>query len=196
MPKTPSPLTRDQLAQFLPNPRAIRAFEQALKLASEGNTDQIEALTQAVNDVALEAGIGSARAQLAFASLLAAIDEFSVNNAAVEARVNHVLAVVNSLPTGGGGGSTINTGTAIIDFGARETTASVAVTGQTGILSTTIPNAWVFPVATASNTADNHWTDDIAVTAGAVQAGVGFTIFATCRTGFGHGQFTVGWSWS
>jgi hypothetical protein len=87
-------------------------------------------------------------------------------------------------------------GTAIIDFGSRATDTTVSVTGQSEILSNSLAEAWVFPTDTASNTADNHWVDDIEVVAGNVQAGTGFTIYAKCRTGFAHGEFQIGWVWN
>jgi hypothetical protein len=85
-------------------------------------------------------------------------------------------------------------GTTTIDFGGKATDTSVAITGQT-ILADSLVEAWVFPSSTATNTADNHWVDDIEVVAGNIQAGVGFTVYAKCRTGFAHGQYTIGWVW-
>lgn len=87
-------------------------------------------------------------------------------------------------------------GTTTINFGGKATDTSATVTGQTGILSGSLVEAWVFPSATASNTADNHWVDDIEVVAGNVQAGTGFTIYAKCRTGFAHGAFSIAWVWN
>jgi len=88
------------------------------------------------------------------------------------------------------------TGTTTVNFGSRATDTSVAVTGQAGIGGGSLAEAWIWPVATATNTADNHWVDDIEVVAGNVSNGVGFTIYAKCRTGFAHGEFTVGWVWN
>lgn len=87
-------------------------------------------------------------------------------------------------------------GTAVVDFGGKATDAKVVVTGQSSITGTNLAEAWVFPSATASNTADNHWVEDLEVVAGNVVAGTGFTIYAKSRTGFAHGQYTVGWVWN
>lgn len=84
------------------------------------------------------------------------------------------------------------TGTTSIDFGAKETTTSVAVASG-GITGASLAEAWLFPATTASNTADNHWVDDLHVVAGNVQNGVGFTIYASCKTGFAHGIYNVAW---
>lgn len=83
-------------------------------------------------------------------------------------------------------------GTTTVDFGAKSTDASVFVSAP-AITGGQLVEAWIFPAATASNTADNHWVDDIKVIAGNVQAGSGFTIYASCKTGFAHGVFNVGW---
>lgn len=88
------------------------------------------------------------------------------------------------------------TGTATINFGAKETTASVAVTGQAAITGASFVEAWIAPVATASNTADNHWAEHFNVVAGNIVAGTGFTIYAAVREGFAHGLYTVNWVWT
>lgn len=87
-------------------------------------------------------------------------------------------------------------GTTTVSFGGKATDTLVEVPGQVEILAGSLAEAWVFPSATDSNTADNHWVDDIEVVAGNVQAGVGFTIYAKCRTGFAHGEFSIGWVWN
>jgi hypothetical protein len=70
-------------------------------------------------------------------------------------------------------------GTALLDFGAfpGASDASVAVTGQTGILSGSLVEAWIFPAATADHTADEHIVETLRVFAGNVIAGTGFTIY-------------------
>jgi hypothetical protein len=70
-------------------------------------------------------------------------------------------------------------GTALLDFGAfpGASDASVAVTGQAGILAGSLVEAWLFPAATADHTADEHWVETIEVMAGNVVAGTGFTIY-------------------
>ena len=83
-------------------------------------------------------------------------------------------------------------GTTTINFGGKATDASVFVSAP-AITAGQLVEAWVFPAATASNTADNHWVDTIVVVAGNVVAGSGFTIYAKVDEGFGHGVFNVGW---
>ena len=83
-------------------------------------------------------------------------------------------------------------GTTTVNFGGKATDTSVFVSAPT-ITGGQLVEAWLFPAATATNTADNHTFDDLQITAGNVQAGSGFTIYAKCRTGFAHGEFTVAW---
>ena len=98
----------------------------------------------------------------------------------------------------------MTTGSAIVDFGAAPGTdlATVAVTGQGGILTTSKVEAWLDPAitpATADHTIDEHimataMTD---VTASNIVAGTGFTINCVVRQGNGVmiGKFNVSWVW-
>jgi hypothetical protein len=97
---------------------------------------------------------------------------------------------------GGGGGSTITKGSTTVDFGASSTDVQVAITGQTGILTGSSVKAWLNPSATASNTADNYWLDDLEILAGNILAGTGFTIYAKCNTALAHGIYNINWEWN
>lgn len=98
---------------------------------------------------------------------------------------------------GGGGGGSANAGTATVDFGAfpGATDASVAVTGQSGILSGSVVMASMRMVATSDHSADEHFVEEMDVVAGNISAGVGFTIYAKARNHRLYGQWTLGWSW-
>jgi hypothetical protein len=71
-------------------------------------------------------------------------------------------------------------GSTTVDFGAfpGKSDTSVAITGQATILAGSLVEAWLFPVATADHTADEHLVETITVMAGNVVAGTGFTIYA------------------
>ena len=91
-------------------------------------------------------------------------------------------------------------GTAIIDFGSFPGTqeASIAVTGQTGISSTSTCETWIMGDDTSSNhTAVDHKYAPLfcAFTCGAPTTGVGFTIYGRAL-GQMTGQFTLRWVWS
>lgn len=108
-------------------------------------------------------------------------------------------------------------GSTSVDFGAfpGKSDASVAVTGQAGILTTSLVEAWLYPKATADHSADEHLVESIApVLAGNIVAGTGFTIYVRNAsdlfdhaprfggdggTGMGtrlYGLWTVAWAWS
>jgi hypothetical protein len=71
-------------------------------------------------------------------------------------------------------------GTTTVNFGAfpGASDTSVAVTGQGGITSGNLVEAWILPAATADHTADEHWVEDFKVVAGNIVPGTGFTIYA------------------
>ena len=71
-------------------------------------------------------------------------------------------------------------GTVEVDFGAfpGASDASVAVTGQTGIVAGSLVEAWIFPKATTDHSADEHMVETLKVFAGNVVAGTGFTVYA------------------
>lgn len=83
---------------------------------------------------------------------------------------------VVTIPGGAGSGAT---GTATLDFGAFPGTsdASIAVTGQASIVSGSIVNAWIRPVASADHSADEHMLETLKIFAGNIVAATGFTIY-------------------
>lgn len=91
------------------------------------------------------------------------------------------------------------TGTATIDFGAFPGTSdtSVAVTGQSGIVSGSFVEAWIRPIATADHSADEHMLEQLKVFAANIVAGTGFTIYGiSCAPHQLYGQWTVAWAWA
>ena len=94
-------------------------------------------------------------------------------------------------------------GTATVDFGAfpGASDTSVAVTGQAGILSGSLVEAWILPAATADHSADEHIVEELTVTAGNISAGTGFTIYALhSPTSKGdtllYGTWNIAWAWN
>jgi hypothetical protein len=116
-------------------------------------------------------------------------------------------------------------GTTTINFGAfpGASDTSVAV-ASAAILAGSLVEAWIFPVATADHTVDEHMVETLKVFAANIVAGVGFTIYgfntseifeplesmgttflvnrALQAAKFGgrgtrlYGQFTVAWVWN
>jgi hypothetical protein len=94
-------------------------------------------------------------------------------------------------------------GSTTIDFGAfpGSVDASVAITGQTGIQSTSLVEAWIMPVATTDHSVAEHYVSPPRIMAGEIVAGTGFTIrgFATDAVGdwpLCYGLYTVAWAWN
>lgn len=99
-------------------------------------------------------------------------------------------------------------GTALLDFGAfpGASDASLTVTGQAGIASGSLVEAWILPAATADHTADEHIAETLRVFAGNIVAGTGFTIYGINTsqlnepvTGKGtrlYGKWNVAWVWN
>lgn len=93
------------------------------------------------------------------------------------------------------------TGTATIDFGAApgSNEASIAVTGQASILSTSYVEAWVMADdTTADHTASDHKYVEVVgtkFTCGTPTDGVGFTIYGRC-VGKMQGTFKIRWVWA
>lgn len=96
-----------------------------------------------------------------------------------------------------GGGAT--RGSTTIDFGAwpGSDSASVAVTGQSGILSGATVRAWLRLEATAEHSVDEHIMAPLRISAGAIVAGTGFTIYAVFDAPVAtYGEWSVQWEWS
>lgn len=91
-------------------------------------------------------------------------------------------------------GSSATTGSTTVNFGTGKTDVSISVADAT-IGAAQLVQARIFPKATATNTVDDHWVEDLEVLAGNVSAGVGFSIYAKCNTGRAHGTFTVAYAY-
>lgn len=91
-----------------------------------------------------------------------------------------------------------NIGFATLDFGGGSNEASVAVTGQTSILSTSKADAFIMADDTTSDhtKADHRYLACLAgITCGTPIEATGFTIYATAAQKL-HGTFKVRWVWA
>ena len=90
------------------------------------------------------------------------------------------------------------TGSATIDFGTGSNEASVSVTGQTAVLSTSKVDAFVMADdTTIDHTAQDHryFAALSGLTCGTPIAGTGFTIYATSTQKL-QGTYQVRWVWA
>jgi hypothetical protein len=100
---------------------------------------------------------------------------------------------------GGGGGSTFTRGTATLDFGAYpgSNEASIAVTGQTSILTTSNIQAFIMGDSTSTTyTANDHkyLATLLDFSTNTATASTGFTIYARSIHKI-KGTVTVNWTW-
>lgn len=99
----------------------------------------------------------------------------------------------------------VNSGSATIDFGSfpGKSDTSIAVTGQSGIVSGSIISAFIKLTATSDHSVDEHLVENIKVFAGNIVAGTGFTIYGINKNSLAndgivpmlYGQWSVGWNW-
>ncbi len=90
-------------------------------------------------------------------------------------------------------------GTAVLDFGPwpGASMTSTVVPGQSAILATSQVSASVsLSLATTAHSIDEHRVEQLKVTAGAVVAGTGFTIYGECLNSLTYGEYTVDWVWA
>ena len=82
-------------------------------------------------------------------------------------------------------------GTATVNFGSGAPDASVVVTGQSGITTANLVEAW--PAVQGD---DSAWVDGIQCYAGNIVNGTGFTIYAKPLMGNALGSYTINWVWN
>jgi len=96
-------------------------------------------------------------------------------------------------------GALSQSGIAVLDFGAfpGNDVATLAITGQSRIQSTSLVEAWVWPGSgTADHSPDEHLLADLRVTVSDLVAGTGFTINVYAADDLQSGQFNVAWRFS
>ncbi len=88
----------------------------------------------------------------------------------------------------------VASGVATVNFGAFPGASDAQATvADPGVLAGSTVIAAIQPAATADHSADEHWVEEIAVRAGAIVAGTGFTIFARAGGAPLYGAWNVSW---
>ena len=82
-------------------------------------------------------------------------------------------------------------GTTTVNFGAGALEATASVTGQTGITTANLAEAWL-----QYTTDDSVWVEQMQIWAGPITNGVGFPIVVKPMTGKAYGTYTVNWVWA
>jgi hypothetical protein len=93
----PQKLTRNQLAEFLPNARAVRAFEQMLKQSGEQLPTDITELTRLVEESSTDAMSAGSKAQLALDLLGAVTQDALVNSSTADSKATAALDALNRI---------------------------------------------------------------------------------------------------
>lgn len=106
----PKPLTRDQLAKFLPDQEAIRKFERLFQVAGDLTPTDVATLYRLAQEAAVEAGTANSKAQSVLDLLASVIDRVGIEAGTAEAkaqvaldtlaRIANSLEFLTSSPTG------------------------------------------------------------------------------------------------
>lgn len=99
MSNTPRNLTRNQLAEFLPNARAVRAFEQLLEQVSTLLPKDIATINRLIQETYLEAVSGTSKAQEALDLLGGAVQTASIEAGAADVKASQALDQLNRIAT-------------------------------------------------------------------------------------------------
>ena len=178
-------ITRQQLIAFLGQDHdAIRQFEMLFGAVSPLVPNTVPEMDTAI-------GSADAKAQLA-------LDELESIRDVVDLLVVHSqeLDTIVSAATPAGA---LNSGTAIIDFGAfpGSNEASVVVTGQASIAADSEAWAWLVATVTGDHTANDaaYAAALVGISTGALVAGTGFTIYGRSVEKM-QGTFNLQWAWA
>ena len=88
-------------------------------------------------------------------------------------------------------------GTAVVNFGSGALEASVVITGQTGITTSNLVEAWMLCNDTVgSQPDDSAWVERMNAYAIRIVNGVGFTILCKPDYGKAFGSYNVGYVWN
>lgn len=96
MSNTPRPLTRAQLRQFAPDPRALRALEQTIQQGSLLPSD-IATLTRLIEESYIEASLGTDKAQSALDQLVGSQKGLSIDLGVADSKATAALDALNSI---------------------------------------------------------------------------------------------------
>lgn len=97
MSNLPQKLTRNQLAEFLPNARAVRAFEQLLKQVGDLVPSDIATITRLIQETYIEASSGTAKGQAALDQLNQINKTAAINAGTADAKATAALDALNSI---------------------------------------------------------------------------------------------------
>jgi hypothetical protein len=208
------PVTSIGNATSIPNGAITNAMlaNSAVALLSNTNTgdDAVNALYSSLVSNATHTGDVTGSTVLTLATVTQGVlgTNFVKIGLDTKGRVTNNVAVTESDITGVLGPASITNlmlvsptyhGSATVDFTATPSQmATVSVTAQTQILTTSRPRAWFVARSTVDNGVDQHIQAAIECTIVCTEpvAGVGFDIKVYCLHGLAKGQFLLEWQWN
>ena len=93
----PKPLTRDQLARFLPDQEAIRRFERLFAVAGDLTPTDVATLYRLSQEALIDANSASAKAQTAIDALAQIVQDAAINSGAADSKADQALAALASI---------------------------------------------------------------------------------------------------
>lgn len=87
----PKPLTRDQLAKFLPDTEAIKRFERLFAVVGDLTPTDVATLYRLTQEASIDAGIADAKAQSAIDQLLQIIQDAAINSGSADSKAVEAL---------------------------------------------------------------------------------------------------------
>lgn len=97
MSNTPRKVTRNQLADFLPDPRAVRAFEQIMEQVSSLLPADIATLNRLIQETYIEAASSGSRAQTALDLIGSVAQTAAINAGTADAKAVAALDALSSI---------------------------------------------------------------------------------------------------
>lgn len=93
----PRPLTRDQLAKFLPDAEAIKRFERLFAVAGDLTPTDVATLYRLTQEASVDANNAGSKAQMAVDTLAQVIQDAAVNFGTADSKATQALDVLSSI---------------------------------------------------------------------------------------------------
>lgn len=97
MSNSPRNLTRNQLAEFLPNQRAVRAFEQLLKSVGDLLPSDVATINRLIQEAYIEAANASGAANSALDQLNGIVQDAAINAGTADAKATQALDALQKI---------------------------------------------------------------------------------------------------
>lgn len=93
----PKPLTRDQLAKFLPDQEAIRRFERLFAVAGDLTPTDVATLYRLTQEASIDANNADSKAQMAVDALVQIIQDAAINSGTADSKATQALDALSNI---------------------------------------------------------------------------------------------------